>query len=69
MVWQVPPPAHSGDDRFSVSAANYLDWQRRQHVFERMAIQHSKMFTLTGRGQPEMLRARGFRRVSSRCSA
>jgi putative ABC transport system permease protein len=58
MVWHVPPPASfPGMTRFSVSAANFLDWQRRQHVFERMAIQHSNALTLTGRGQPELLRA------------
>jgi putative ABC transport system permease protein len=59
-VWHVPPPASfPGMTRFAVSAANYLDWQRRQHVFERMAIHHYKSFTLTGRGQPELLRAQG----------
>jgi putative ABC transport system permease protein len=58
MVWHVPPPASfPGMTRFAVSAANYLDWQRRQHVFERMAIQHYKSYTLTGRGEPELLRA------------
>jgi hypothetical protein len=60
MVWHVPPPASfPGMTRFSVSAANYLDWQRRQHVFERMAIHHFRTYTLTGRGQPEQLRAEG----------
>jgi putative ABC transport system permease protein len=59
-VWHVPPPASfPGMRRFAVSAANYLDWQRRQHVFDRMAIHHYKTFTLTGRGQPELLRAQG----------
>jgi len=57
MVWHVPPPASfPGMKQFAVSAANYLDWERRQHVFERMAIQHSTPYTLTGHGQPEMLR-------------
>ena len=59
-VWHVPPPASfPGMTRFTVSAANYLDWQRRQHVFERMAIHHYKSFTLTSGGQPEQLRAQG----------
>jgi putative ABC transport system permease protein len=58
IVWHVPPPASfPGMTRFAVSAANYLDWQRRQHVFQRMAIHHFRTLTLTGHGQPEMLRA------------
>jgi putative ABC transport system permease protein len=58
MVWHVPPPAmFPGMTQFAVSAANYLDWERRQHVFTRMAVHQYKTYTLTGRGQPEMLRA------------
>jgi putative ABC transport system permease protein len=60
MVWHVPPPASfPGMKKFAVSAANYIDWERRQHVFERMAIQHYKSFTLTGVNEPELLRADG----------
>jgi predicted permease len=60
MVWHVPPQASfPGLTRFAVSAANYLDWQRQQHVFERMAIQHFRSYTFTGGGQPEQLRAEG----------
>ncbi len=58
MVWHVPPPAmFPGRTQFAVSAANYLDWERRQHVFDRMAIHGYKTYTLTGRGQAELLRA------------
>ena len=58
MVWHVPPPAmFPGRTQFAVSAANYLDWERRQHVFTRMAVHQYKTYTLTGRGQAELLRA------------
>ena len=46
-----------GRTQFAVSAANYLDWERRQHVFTRMAVHGYKTYTLTGRGQAELLRA------------
>src|SRR6266849_4322284 len=38
-VWHVPPPkSFPGMTRFSVSPANYLDWEKENHVFENMAI-------------------------------
>ena len=38
-VWHVPPPkSFPGLTRFSVSPANYLDWEKQNHVFESMAI-------------------------------
>jgi len=38
-VWHVPPPkSFPGMTTFAVSAANYFDWERQNHVFERMAI-------------------------------
>jgi predicted permease len=37
---------------FSVSAANYFDWQRENHVFEQMAIYNFRGLTLTGLAQP-----------------
>src|SRR6204780_2722673 len=37
-VWHVPPAkSFPGMTTFSVSAANYLDWERQNHVFEGMA--------------------------------
>ena len=42
---------------FAVSPANYFDWERQQHVFERMAIGKFNLFTLTGHGEAEQLRA------------
>ena len=40
---------------FSVSAANYFDWERQNHVFERMAIYTYHGFTLTGGDKPEQV--------------
>src|SRR5580704_6925987 len=57
-VWHTPPPASfPGMTTFSVSAANYLDWERQNHVFERMAIYTYHGFTLTGGATPEQLDA------------
>src|SRR5579864_227820 len=48
-VWHVPPPkSFPGMTTFSVSAANYFDWERQNHAFERMAIYTYHGFTLTG---------------------
>jgi putative ABC transport system permease protein len=53
-VWHVPPQqSFPGVTRFAVSAANYLDWQSQNHVFERMAIYTFGRLNLTGKGQPE----------------
>jgi predicted permease len=55
-VWHVPPPkSFPGMTTFSVSAANYLDWERQNHVFERMAIYTYRGFTLTGGDKPEQV--------------
>ena len=52
-VWHTPPAkSFPGMETFSVSAANYLDWQRDNHVFEHMAIYNYRGFTLTGVAQP-----------------
>jgi putative ABC transport system permease protein len=56
-VWHVPPPkAFPGMTRFSVSPANYLDWKRQNHVFERMSIMRFALFNLGHSGEPETLR-------------
>ncbi len=55
-VWHVPPPASfPGMTTFSVSAANYLDWERQNHVFDAMAMYTYHGFTLTGGDKPEQL--------------
>jgi len=52
-VWHTPPAkSFPGMTFFSVSAANYFDWQRDNHVFERMAIYNYRGLTLTGVAQP-----------------
>jgi putative ABC transport system permease protein len=57
-VWHVPPPKQfPGMTRFSVSAANYTDWQRENHVFDKMAIFSGASMNLTGGGKPEYVRA------------
>jgi putative ABC transport system permease protein len=57
-VWHVPPPkSFPGMTTFAVSAANYLDWERQNHVFEGMAIYTFHGFTLTGSDKPEQIDA------------
>ncbi len=54
LVWHVPPQkSFPGTSTFSVSPANYLDWQNQNHVFERMAALGLRRFNLSGRGEPE----------------
>jgi len=48
-----PQNAFPGIHRFSVSAANYYDWQRAAQTFEAMAIYRFRPFTLTGGSNPE----------------
>jgi putative ABC transport system permease protein len=57
-VWHVPPPkSFPGMTTFSVSAANYLDWERQNQVFDHMAIYTYHGFTVTGGDKPEQLAA------------
>jgi putative ABC transport system permease protein len=58
LVWHVPPAkSFPGVTRFSVSPANYLDWQKQNHVFEKMAAFGRPSMNLTGGEQPESLTA------------
>ena len=43
--------------RFAVSPANFYDWQRSAHSFERMALFRFREFTLTGSGSAEAILA------------
>lgn len=53
-VWHTPPQkSFPGMTRFSVSAANYRDWQKQNHVFEKMAMFSGGRFDVTGAGKPE----------------
>ena len=58
LVW-VPhvPPAKSfpGMSYFSVSPANYLDWQKNNHVFESMAAYGGRTLNLADRDEPEAI--------------
>jgi putative ABC transport system permease protein len=57
-VWHTPPAkSFPGIPTFSVSAANYFDWQRDNHVFERMAIYNYRGFTLTSAAEPQQVDA------------
>jgi predicted permease len=57
-VWHVPPQkSFPGMTAFSVSAANFLDWQKQNHVFEQMALYSGAHFDVTGVGKPEAITA------------
>ncbi len=57
-VWHTPPQkSFPGITRFAVSPANFLDWQKQNHVFDRMAIYGGAGYDLTGAGKPEAIRA------------
>lgn len=56
-VWHVPPPKNfPGMSTFSVSPANYLDWESQNHSFERMAAYRFRNFAVTGADRAEELR-------------
>lgn len=58
LVWHVPPEkSFPGVKTFSVSPANYLDWQNQNHVFDKIAAFQRPSFNLTGRAQPESVTA------------
>jgi predicted permease len=57
-LWHVPPQSSfPGMTRFSVSAANFLDWQKQNHVFEKMALYGGAGYDITGAGKPQSIRA------------
>ncbi|HEU0039043.1 MAG TPA: ABC transporter permease, partial [Verrucomicrobiae bacterium] len=57
-VWHTPPQSSfPGMSTFSVSAANFLDWQAQNHVFSSMAVYGFRGFTLTGGDKPEQVDA------------
>src|SRR6267378_1034879 len=57
-VWHVPPQtSFPGMTRFAVSAANFLDWQKQNHVFDQMALISGAHFDITGAGKPEAVMA------------
>src|SRR3954452_13026754 len=53
-LFHVPPQAtFPGMPTFSVSAANFYDWQRDARAVDRMALYRFRAFTLTGNGNAE----------------
>ena len=55
-LWHTPPQASfPGVPRFSLSAANALDWQKENHVFSSMAIYRYGQWDLTGGSKPESI--------------
>jgi putative ABC transport system permease protein len=57
-VWHVPPAnAFPGFKKFAVSAANYLDWEKQNTVFEKMSIVGYRGLTMTGTAEPEAVPA------------
>lgn len=57
-IWHVPPAkSFPGLKYFSVSPANYLDWQRESHSFEEMAAYGGASFSVGGRERPEAIQA------------
>ena len=57
-VWHVPPAhAFPGQKRFAVSVANFLDWEKQNQVFAKMASSEFTSLNLSGTGEPEALNA------------
>src|SRR5215469_2611060 len=57
-IWHVPPAkSFPGMTEFSVSAANYVDWARQNHVFEKTAIYTFVGYDITGGENPEFIQA------------
>jgi predicted permease len=55
-LWHVPPAkSFPGLTLFSISPANYLDWQRQSASFEAMAAYGGRNFTFGGRERPEAI--------------
>lgn len=55
-LYHVPPAKQfPGMDTFPLSAANYLDWERQNDVFESSAIYSFTSLRMTGSGDPKVL--------------
>ena len=55
-VDHVPPPAaFPGMTRFSVSAANYLDWRKQNEVFESIAVWGGRGLRIAGGDRPQLM--------------
>jgi len=57
-VWHVPPAkSFPGIPTFTVSPANFLDWQAQNHSFDQMTIYSYRTFTITGSDNPQQVDA------------
>jgi putative ABC transport system permease protein len=57
-LWHTPPQkSFPGMTTFSVSAANFLDWQKQNQVFDQMALYTGAQHDITGTGKPEAVTA------------
>jgi putative ABC transport system permease protein len=57
-LYHIPPQANfPGIHTFAVSPANFLAWRSQNRSFEAISAYGFRSFTLTGRGQPEAVRA------------
>ena len=57
-LWHVPPAkSFPGIPTFTVSAANFLDWQAQNHSFDQMTIYSYRTFTITGSNNPQQVDA------------
>jgi putative ABC transport system permease protein len=54
-LWHTPPQDVFTTPTFSLSPANFLDWEAQSTSFEMMAIYNGGRRTLTGEGEPEAL--------------
>jgi hypothetical protein len=53
-LWHTPPQTtFAGMKTFSLSPANFIDWEAQSSSFESMAIYRGGARTVTGRGEPE----------------
>jgi predicted permease len=53
-LWHTPPPTlFAGSPTFTLSPANFIDWEAQNQVFERMAIYRAGRLVLTGSGAPD----------------
>jgi putative ABC transport system permease protein len=57
-IWHTPPQSSfPGMTTFAISTANFLDWQKENHVFDKMALYSGATFDITGAGKPEAIGA------------
>ena len=56
-IWHTPPAkSFPGMTRFSVSAANFVDWKNQSRSFDSMAMYSFTHATMTGGNQPQVVR-------------